>query len=220
MKHQIEGRSPDVWEKKAAEFGDIYKGVRSNRVVHDAMVKKTSAALQVWAIVKMGKNRDKYLRDALDVFYVMIALNAAQSGKSLEQAAEECPLQFRLSLSKKRAGFIERIPEFVSYMKEYEAVRRVVESAKSNAASNGHFRLLLRETLPKPLPRQFEKKLQSYFFKNTKPSAVAQDYVGCVHGVSPAAVKKFVDLARHEKHVFPKLYQELLKSYLANPAKL
>jgi len=220
VKHQIEGRSPDVWEKKAAEFGDIYEDVRSTRAVHDAMVKKTSAALQVWAIAKMGKNRDKYLRDALDVFYVLVALNVAQSGKSLQQAAEECPLQFRLSLSKKRAGFIERIPEFLSYVKEYEAVRRVVESAKSNAASNGHFRLLLRETLPKRLPRQFEKKLQSYFLKSTKPSAVAQDYVGCVHGVSPAAVKKFVDLARHGDQVLPRLHQELLKSYLVHPGKL
>lgn len=210
----LDRRGSSVWEERAEIFGDIYKSVRSNRALHDAIVKKTPFAFQQWAMLRMGKRREQYLRDAIDVFYVLCALNVALLGKSVEEAAEESPFHFRLLLSKKRAGFIERIPEYISYVKEYETIRQAVESAKKAATSSGHFRLLLREVLPKPLPGQFEKKLQNYFPKSTRPSQIAQDYVGCAHAVSPATIKKVVALVKGGNRMLSKLQKELVKGYL------
>ena len=212
------------WEQEAKQITALFEQVRKSPAVRDTIAEKFWEAAYSWAVRRMGNRRTQYIQDAVDAFCIRCALGVLQSGKRLEEVAKEQPFGFRLVLSKKREGFVKRLPEYFLYWGEYEATRRAATSAKSVANGTAHFRLLLEAGLPQPLSAQFKKRVANYSFKGTKPSQVALDYVACAHGLTSASVKKFVALVKVKDAttVFSRADKDILKSYFypANPRQV
>jgi hypothetical protein len=205
------------WLATVERFLATYPSVRSNHDFPEIMMKKLYEALIVWATSKIGVSRNDFLKGALEVFWVWSTLNVTLLKMTIEEATAAAPLHLRLLVSKRRKDIIARIPEMFSILMQYESLHRQVLSARGLAQSHGHFRLLLKNTLPQPLPVGFEMRLPDYFLKSPTPSQIALDYVSCARGMSSANVKKVVSFAGNSRRVLSTLHKEMKASYVREP---
>lgn len=218
-----EGAGTSSLKVKAQRFHDAYSQVRSDRTVPLEFATKLHEALETWAIMKMGREKLRYMKVAFQSFVVLCTIQKLQTNHDMGQIVKEVPVQFPLHLRKKRTDFTELIPDHFRLAGEYEQVRAAVGSAKRKATSDAHVKLLLREILRDPatsqLPDNFEKKLAGYEL-GTTPSKIALDYVGSKNGTSGANIKKIVRRVGRGDLMFASLGKHLRKTYLPNDGVL
>jgi len=171
---------------------------------------KFELAIFTWAIAKMGKDRDKYIKLAWEDFLTNLALSGLfevwDSGKFFP-FVEEIPIIIPRNLNKKEIiPFAEHDPSQVQ--SEYNRILAELSKIKKKKWNNSAALLMsLKDKLP-GLPEARLKKCVE-----RKASDIALDYIAWKYklSVGTESVKKRLALAKNPKKVFENMKKDLFK---------
>jgi hypothetical protein len=158
------------------------------------MEEKRDKALQLWALRKMGRDREKYIAQAERIFLALLYLTVTVAKKDFITALKETPYALPLKPTEKQPFPFD----LLQFKKEYDQLHPKVHDAKNKTRHNPVAqKMALAEALGITNKKTIEKYLEM------KASDIVLDHLRSKHGwtIDIEMIQKNLSLVRHPKKI-------------------